>query len=257
MTSSPSRFIIKSNSEFRQRFHDLKKGDVVSCILNLTAGEEYILLDLMERGVRVFPPAISQLASRSKCCQAVLFMKWMHPQTFVVRKRADLVQAIDRFSQAGVQEVVTKLDKADCGLGISLWKSAEDVFNQIAFSRDPPYPFVIQPFLADSTDLRVVWIGSEYKEAYWRKNPWGFRNNLHFGGLAGQYDLAPEEEALCMAVMKRGNFPYAHIDILKAGNGEVYLSEISLFGGLKGAQISGPEAMQRKKAVEEDFLKGL
>ena len=255
MTGQPSRLILKTNSAFRKRFHELKKGDVVSCVLNLAPGEDYILLDLVQRGIHLVPSAISQLASRSKCCQAALLLRWMHPLTTVIRKKADLVRAVERYGKSGVHEVITKLDRSDCGLGICIWKDVEAVFSQVVFSTNPPYPFVLQPFLADCTDIRVIWIGDEYREAYWRKNPASFRNNLHFGGESGSYELAPEEEEMCRAVMMRGDFPYAHMDLLKTGEGEVFFSEISLFGGLKGALISDRKANAMKQALQEKLVK--
>ena len=257
LTSEPRRLILKSNTEFRQRFQKLKKGDVVSCILNLAPGEDYVLLDLMERGVIVFPPAISQLASRSKCCQALLFLNWMHPLTSVVRKKADLASAVEKYSKNGIGEVVTKIDRSDCGLGVCRWRSAEDLFNHVVFSSAPPYPFVLQPFIPDCTDIRIVWIGDKHREAYWRKNPGGFRNNLHFGGLSGKYQLSHEEESICRGVMERGHFPYAHVDLLRTEAGECLFSEISLFGGLKGAAIDVRQCAAEKEAVEKDFLQDL
>lgn len=257
MTSEPARLILKSNTEFRQRFHALKKGDVVSCILNLAAGEEYILLDLMERGIIVFPSSISQLVSRSKCCQAQLFLKWMHPLTSVIRKKADLARAVEKYDRDGIGEVVTKLDRSDCGLGVCRWRSVEDLFNQVVFSSTPPYPFVLQPFIPDCTDIRIVWIGDKYREAYWRRNPDGFRNNLHFGGKSGKYQLSHEEKSICRGVMKRGHFPYAHMDLLKTEAGECLFSEISLFGGVRGAAINVRQSASEKHAVEKDFLQDL
>ncbi len=254
MTGQSHPLILKSNIELRQRFHELKKGDVVACVLNLAPNEDYLLLDMVERGVIVFPPAISQLSSRSKCCQATIFAQWMPPLTSVVRKKADLARVLEVYSDKGIDEVITKLDHSDCGLGICRWRSLDDVFNQVAFSQTPPYPFVIQPFLRNCTDIRIVWIGDIYREAYWRKNPRGFRNNLHFGGMSGDYQLGGEELRICSEVMMRGKYPYAHIDLLKTAEGGVYFSEISLFGGLKGAKISPKEAAEMKKAVEDSFI---
>ena len=54
--------------------------------------------------------------------------------------------------------------------------------------------------------------------------------------------------------MERAKFPYAHIDLLLEENGEVFLSEISLFGGTKGAKIDSRECSRLKKQVEEEFL---
>jgi len=257
LTGHQPRLIIKSNTEFRRRFQELKEGDVVACMLNLAPGEEYVLLDLVDRGVIVFPSALSQLASRSKCCQATIFSNWMHPLTRVIRKRTDLARAVEDYTRREVGEVVTKLDRSDCGLGVCKWKNSEDLFNHIVFSNSPPFPFVLQPLIPSCIDLRIVWIGDEYVEAYWRKNPRGFRNNLHFGGESGRYDMDAHEEKICKAIMKRGKFPYGHIDLLKTDSGQIYFSEISLFGGLKGARIGNKESMDRKQAVEDDFLRNL
>jgi len=254
LTEHPSRLVLKNNSRFRQKFFELKQGDIVSCILNLRPCEEYIFLDLVERGIILFPPALSQMAARSKCCQATLFSSWMHPLTKVIRKKSDLARAVEIFTSEGCGEVVTKLDRSDCGLGVCRWESIESLFSNVAFSAVPPYPFVVQPFIAHAMDIRIVWIGNVYREAYWRKNKDGFRNNLHFGGESGRYELSTQEEEICLAVMERGKFPYAHIDLLRTRQGQIYFSEISLFGGLRGAQINVKEAMAMKEAVEKDFL---
>ena len=41
--------------------------------------------------------------------------------------------------------------------------------------------------------------------------------------------------------MKRGKFPYAHIDLLTTEDGHNYLSEIALNGGMKGSRITREE----------------
>ncbi len=64
--------IIRSNHELRQRFHELKAGDTVLCRVPLRPGEEYPSPRPCHPGVRLFPPAMAQLASRSKVCQARL-----------------------------------------------------------------------------------------------------------------------------------------------------------------------------------------
>ncbi len=257
MRSAASRLIIKSNSEFLKRYHELKQGDVVACMVNMGIGQEYLLLDLVQRGIKVFPAPVAQVASRSKCCQAELFQRWMHPLTRIVRKRSDMVRLVELYASEGVEDVITKLDRSDCGLGICKWRSAEDLFSNVVFSSRPPYPFVVQPFIPGCRDIRVVWIGDMYREAYWRQNSHGFRNNLHFGGSSGEYSLEPLEEAICSALMKRGDFPYAHIDLLKTNNGKVFFSEISLFGGLKGALIDDRAAADMRDAVLKGFLQAL
>jgi ribosomal protein S6--L-glutamate ligase len=43
------------------------------------------------------------------------------------------------------------------------------------------------------------------------------------------------------------------LDLLISGGGEVYLSEINLQGGLKGAQLTQEEFRRRVVALGEDF----
>ncbi len=181
----------------------------------------------------------------------------MVPDTRVLADRKDLVKTMNEYAHKGVGQIITKRDRADCGLGINVWRDCEELFNHITFSNHSPWPIVVQPFIPDAIDIRVIWIGNRHMEAYWRKNTASFRNNLHFGGKSGRYELDKKEQDLCKEVMSRGEFPYAHIDLLKTPGGEVYLSEVSLFGGTKGASINSVKCSMLKKEVEEDFLDSL
>jgi len=250
-----SPLVIRTNSQFRKSYLKLKSGDVVVCTLNIKPFEEYIFTELIDRGVILFPSALSQLATRSKCFQARIFVKFMIPYTKVITDKKDLVMAMDEYSKRHIKPVITKLDRANCGLGINKWTDCESLFNHVTFSTRPLWPFVLQPFIKDALDIRVICIGDKHLEAYWRKNSSGFRNNLHFGGKSGPYKLSKNEMAFCKRVMERGKFPYAHIDLIKNQEGEIYLSEISLFGGTKGAKIDSLTCSRLRRRIEEDFLK--
>ena len=250
-----SPLIVTSNSQLRENYNILKNGDLVACVLRDRQSFEHLLIDLLERGVVIFPSARSQMATRSKCFQVRLFGKWMVPHTKVISSKRDLVLAIKTYDEAGIGPVVTKLERGDCGLGINKWSNVEELFNAVNFSSSPPFPFVLQPFIENALDIRVVWLGERYIEAYTRKNPYSFRNNMHFGGENSPYELGDEEKFLCKRVMETGGFPFAHIDLLKVtGKEMVYLSEISLFGGLKGARIAQKECNLQRERIIEDFI---
>jgi ribosomal protein S6--L-glutamate ligase len=134
---------------------------------------------------------------------------------------------------------------------VSWWPTLEALYSQ-ATLQDIPYPVVVQPFLPRARDLRVVALG-EYAEAYERVNPHSFRKNLFQGGSAQPAELTPEVRHFCRRAMARGKFPYAVLDLLISGGGEVYLSEINLQGGLKGAQLTQEEFRRRVDALGEDF----
>ena len=103
----------------------------------------------------------------------------------------------------------------------------------------------MQPFQQGFTDIRVI-IVDDYVESYERSNPYNFRVNLSLGGTGSSYKLDAAKEAFCRSVMQRGRFPYAHLDLMILENGECYLSEITLNGGVKGARISREELEEKK-----------
>ena len=203
----------------------------------------------MARGVRLVPSALSRLISRSKVMQAAILGPWMPPHTYAAYTIHQLQELLA--SPLAGRAVITKLDRKDAGLGIHYWRDIEDVYTQASLGT-LGFPFVVQEFIADSRDVRVIVIG-DYVEAYERHNPHGFRNNLHWGGRAAACDLTPAEETICREVMARGRFPYAHIDLLRAPDGTSYLMEINLRGGIRGARIS-PRDYQRRIAQRHEEL---
>jgi ribosomal protein S6--L-glutamate ligase len=79
--------------------------------------------------------------------------------------------------------------------------------------------------------------------------------NMAAGGTSRPFFIDAEKEIFCRAVMDRGRFPYAHIDILITPDGKFYLSEIALNGGIKGAAIGRDELDRKKQEVIDDILK--
>lgn len=241
------RLIVTDNSTLRSQFNALASGDLIVGRVRLHRSEEQLLLDLVERGVKLFPSALSQLASRSKTMQARLFSSRMLPLTHALHDLHDLQKAMAAYQQNRVTAVVTKLDRKNAGMGIHLWPSVEDVFNQASLGV-LPFPFVLQPYIADARDIRAIFLG-QYEEAYFRNNPDSFRNNLHFGGASTPCTLTAQQRDLCLQTMERGKFPYAHIDLMVLPTGENYLAEINLGGGTRGARISTAEYQARLAAI--------
>ncbi|MDA8163571.1 MAG: hypothetical protein M0017_00870 [Desulfobacteraceae bacterium] len=244
--------LITDNDTLRARYQELAEGDLVLGRVRLKTGEEPLLLDLVERGVDLFPSALSQLASRSKVLQVRLFGAWMLPRTIAVCDLHDLMAAVNLYHAEGIGRVVTKHCSRHAGMGIHLWPTIEEVYTQASLET-LPFPFVLQPFCPDARDLRVVLLG-DYQEAYQRSNPYNFRHNLHCGGESTPCSLEEDQLALCRAVMARGRFPYAHLDLLVTRNGESFLSEINLRGGIRGARISPGEYQERVEAVHRQHV---
>lgn len=245
------KIIITDNNALHDQFQTWGNEHCFIGRVRVKPREEFILSDLESRGVTLFPSGSSQQISRSKVHQARLLGEYMIPHTVVIFNQHDLLQAVNTYTLRGISKVVTKDDCKNGGMGIHLWQSVEDVFNQATLSV-LPYPFVLQPFLADGRDIRVLKF-AHYSENYERFNPSNFRNNLHCGGEPKPCGLTLEQERICLEVMQRGNFPYAHIDLMIAPDGTTYLAEINLRGGLRGAKISTPEYKKMLAGIHQHF----
>jgi ribosomal protein S6--L-glutamate ligase len=250
---SHSPLIVYDNKSFNRYYQELQPGDLIATHLRLTIGEEHILLDLVERGIILIPSATAQLASRSKTFQTRIFQRFMLPGTTAIYNKQSLLEAISLYNKLKVDKIVVKQDRKNAGQGIFLFSSIEEVYTLTA-NNVIPLPFVLQPFLQSSFDIRVIMLG-EYIEAYQRKNPGNFRNNLHCGGTASPHELSSKQLDFCKEVMKRGNFPYCHLDIMGSDNDDLYLTEVNLRGGIQGAKIATEEYMERKKVITQLCVK--
>ena len=248
-----SKIIIANNNSLHDQFHTWGSDHCFIGRVRIKPREEFILTDLESRGVTLFPSGSSQQISRSKVHQSRLLGEFMLPHTQVIFDQHDLLQAVNTYTSHGITKVVTKDDCKNGGMGIHLWQTIEDVFNQATLSV-LPYPFVLQPFLIDGRDIRVLKF-SGYSESYTRFNPSNFRNNLHCGGESKPCALTDTQEQLCEDVMARGNFPYAHIDLMIAPDETTYLAEINLRGGLRGAQITSPQYTKMLDEIHQNFRK--
>lgn len=250
MTASPR--VVSDRQSLDRYYHLLEAGDIVFGKIPMKAGEEHMFFDLTSRGVRLIPSATAQLTSRSKRYQALTLAPWMLPETTVVYDVHQLLALCSRYHRKSIAGVVVKQEGKNGGVGILRYGSIEDVFNQAA-NGCLAFPVILQPFVDGAVDIRVIILGS-YREAYRRFNPHGFRNNLHCGGAAEACELSDPAELLCREVMARADFPYAHLDLLAAPAGAVYLSEITLRGGLRGARISTAEYRRRIAEIENGLL---
>ncbi len=249
------KIFIDDNDTLHAQFQTLGPDHCYIGRVRLKPYEEFILSDLEQRGVTLFPSGLSQQLSRSKIQQARLLGEYMFPHTRVIFDQHDLLHAVNHYTEHNISQVVTKDDRKNGGMGIHLWHSVEDVFNQASLSV-LPYPFVLQPFFAGCRDIRVLKFGT-YTENYERYNPTNFRNNLHCGGTPSPCDLTAEQELMCKNVMTRGIFPYGHIDLMVTPDGATYLAEINLRGGLRGAQISPRAYREMVNEIHLHFRRNL
>ena len=244
--------IIKSNRELKSLYDQLQTGDVFVGSVSSKYLKQSMLVDLLERGVVCLPSALSQVLNSSKVAQTFILNRWMLPHTAVIHRRKDLMDAISSYGKQNIGPVITKQDHMHCGHGVRRWENIEILYNYLAFS-ESSYPFVLQPYVENFTDVRVITIET-YFEAYARQSPYNFRSNISAGGTSRPFALAKDGTKLCREVMKRGKFPYAHIDLLVIDSGEYYLSEIALNGGTRGAKITQKALDLKKQEVLECLI---
>ncbi|EFI35947.1 hypothetical protein Dthio_PD3389 [Desulfonatronospira thiodismutans ASO3-1] len=243
--------IIYSSRELRENFHQLGPGDACVGHLSFSPGEEYKVVDLMHRGINFYPSLLSAFLSRSKVLQAEVLSQFMLPDTFVAYRSIDLCRNQAAYTRYG--SVVSKRDRKHLGMGVGRWSSLEEL-QRLDSLGALPFPLVIQPFLEEARDFRVVII-DDHAEAYERINPYSYRKNLAQCGTASPVHMDSTLLAFCTNVMQRGDFPYALLDILQSPAGDLYLAEISLMGGLSGSSIGHEGFLQRKKLLQEKFCR--
>jgi ribosomal protein S6--L-glutamate ligase len=244
--------IIRDNETLYTSYQQLKPNDIVCGRIRMKPGEEHVLTDLLERGIHLIPSAISQLASRSKTFQVRVFSEFMLPGTYAIYDTHALLSASSAYRQQQYTKVILKSDRKNAGLGIHIFNDIEQLYN-CASAGLFSFPFVIQPYQNKCRDIRVIILG-DYLEAYERINPYNFRNNLHCGGKAVPYVLSDQQLKFCTKVMRRGGFPYGHLDLMLTAEGECRLTEINLRGGLKGARISSRIYQEKLYAIHELLL---
>lgn len=250
MTDPPET--IRDNDTLFRYYNQLTSSTIVCTRIRMRVGEEHLLTDLAERGIKLIPSATSQLASRSKVFQTRLFSDYMLPGTCAIYNTHALLDAIFLYQKQKITRVVLKRERKNGGLGVHLFSHIEDIYNQVTGGTFA-LPFVIQPFQPNCRDIRVV-VLDDYVEAYERINNYNFRKNLHCGGESVPFTLDRKQVCLCRDIMTRGRFSYAHIDLLLTEEKKYWLTEINLRGGLKGAVISREEYLEKIEHIHEKTL---
>lgn len=240
--------IIRSTAKLLKQYSQLGPGDVFVGKVPSGMLKHTLLIDFLERGIHCLPAPLSQIINGSKAAQAMLLAHWMLPLTRVIRRRADMFEAMGVYHGENIGSVITKEDRMHCGHGIRRWESIEALYNMVAFNKSS-FPFVLQPYQESFTDLRVI-IVDTYIEAYIRQNSANFRMNLSAGGESQPYIPTDKQLEFCRDVIQRARFPYAHLDLMELENECCYLSEISLDGGIKGAKIN----RTKLEALKGDLL---
>lgn len=229
----------------RTHHHALRPGDIVVGEVVSAHQNAAVLIDLLQRGVVCIPSALAQTLSRSKVAQVAILGQYMLPLTVAIKRRKDLMEAMNTYACAGVGPVVTKEEHMHCGHGVCRWDHIEMVYSCKGLDKER-YPFILQPLAENFTDVRVILVG-DYFEAYTRSNPNSFRKNLCAGGEYAPHELTREQLQFCRQVVKRAQFPYAHLDLQIMADGQLHIFEIALNSGIQGSRLTRTELDRLKK----------
>ncbi len=120
-------------------YQQLKKNDIVCGRIRMKPGEEHLLTDLLERGIRLIPSATSQLASRSKTFQARIFSEFMLPGTLAIYDTHALLGASSLYRQQQYTKVILKCDRKNAGLGVHTFNDIEELYNQCELQAPSPF----------------------------------------------------------------------------------------------------------------------
>ena len=235
----------------QSHFQELRSGDILVGEVVSAHQNAAVLIDLLQRGVVCIPSPLAQIISRSKVAQVDILGQYMHPLTQAVKRRTDLMAAMNAYAAAGIGPVVTKDEHMHCGHGVRRWDHIETVYSFMGLEKKS-YPFVLQPLIEDFMDIRVIMVG-DYFEAYTRSNPTSFRGNLCAGGESSPYELSPGQVRFCRHIVDRAHFPYAHLDLQIMPEGQLHIFEIALNGGIQGSRLERSE-LDRLKAARLDQL---
>jgi glutathione synthase/RimK-type ligase-like ATP-grasp enzyme len=241
--------IVRGGRALKDAYDKLVAGDIFIGTVSGKYIKDALLIDLAQRGVYCLPAPLAQKLNSSRTAQAKLLGRFMVPDTRVIDRRTVLMETINAYHRRGIKTVVTKQEHMHCGYGVRYWSDLEMLYNVTALDKNV-YPFVIQPFVKDFLDVRVI-VVDDYIEVYGRQNKDNFRQNIAVGGRVIPFELNAATERFCKDIMARGRFPFAHIDLMMKNDKKCYLSEIALNGGIKGAVINRADLEAKKKNALE------
>jgi len=228
----PNTTYLKSDSFLRHRDQLLQADWVLF--------PEYWQLNALIYGMgcRVFPSQASYLIGHNKTEMIRTFAACVPAHTPFTLIKANEPEQQDSLWQSMDLPFVAKLTKSSMGQGVWLIESKDD-WQRYCGITDVLY---VQEYLPIDRDLRIVIIGNQVVDAYWRlQAACGFYNNVAQGGCVNRDDaIPPQAIQLALRVATQLGVNHAGFDIAMVGT-QPYLLEFNrLFGnrGIVGGQAA-------------------
>lgn len=127
---------------------------------------------------------------------------------------------------------VAKQIKSSMGQGVFLIQNKQD-FHTYTEKSDSLY---IQEYIESDRDLRVIFVGEDVVDAYWRIGESGnFLHNISQGGTASRENIPAEALELVKTIALHFGINHAGFDIIEC-DGHFYLLEFNVFFGNQMSQ---------------------
>lgn len=185
-------------------------------------------------GKRIFPSLPTYLVGHSKTemTRALQLLIPRHlPDTRIVANTPEQAESV---AQEMVWPFVAKLPKSSMGEGVWLIETAAD-WRRYLERTDVIYA---QEYLPIDRDLRVVWVGRQVLNAYWRvRDDGGFHNNVSRGGRVLPGMVPPAALELVEHVALTLGIDHAGFDIAMVGH-HPYLLEFNRLFGTRGVDAT-------------------
>ena len=159
------------------------------------------------------------------------------PETAFVRRKADVMPAIER---VGGAPVIIKLLEGTQGIGVILAETADVAAAIVETLQTAKQNVLIQKFVAESRgkDIRAFVVGGSVVAAM-RRTAQGqeFRSNVHRGGKAARVELDQEYERTAVHAAQILGLRVAGVDVLEGRDGPQVL-EVNSSPGLEGIETA-------------------
>lgn len=239
----PLKFTVHVSSKPALYYHSRKIAIPDAIVPRIGASITYFGLSVVRQfeHLKVFSLNDSQgiACSRDKlrALQVLNYHEIPHPQTAVVRRKSEILNAIE---EIGGAPVVIKLIEGTQGVGVILaedLRTAQTIMELLQFAKQN---VLVQKFVQEARgqDIRAFVVGDKVVAAMRRIATKGdFRSNVHRGGRTEAIDLPASYAGMAIKSARLVGLQVAGVDLIESENGPMVL-EVNSSPGLEGIERS-------------------
>ncbi len=237
----PLKFTVHVSSQLGLYYHSRKISIPDAVIPRIGASITFFGLSVVRQfeHLKVFSlndsHGIACSRDKLRALQVLNFYGIPHPQTAVVRRKSEIIKAIE---EIGGAPVVIKLIEGTQGVGVVLAEdlgTAQTIMELLQFAKQN---VLVQQFIKEARgqDIRAFVVGDRVVAAMRRIAAHGdFRSNVHRGGRAEAIDLPPAYAQMAVRSAQLVGLQVAGVDLIESRNGPMVL-EVNSSPGLEGIE---------------------